>query len=347
MIKYLGSKRLLLPRILETVRAFDEVRTVFDVFSGTSRVGIGLRSAGYEVFANDYNAYAATVGRAYLESGLAHQSEFNELLPELNGVEPVEDWFTEAYGREARYFQPFNAAKIEGIRRRIDEVAPAEPLRSLALTSLMEAADRVDSTAGLQMAYLKRWAARSFNPLELRPLDVPTGPVGRATQSDVFDALPKISADLAYIDPPYNQHSYLGNYHVWETLVRYDLPELYGVAQKRTEVREKKSPFNSKSQFLEAFSRMIREVQAPILVVSFNDEGFLSRETAVELLAERGQVLVLEHGYPRYVGAKIGIHNPAGEKVGTISHVRNREYLFVVAPKIPAALRALEGAQSL
>ncbi|GAB4217439.1 MAG: hypothetical protein OHK0013_44930 [Sandaracinaceae bacterium] len=107
-------------------------------------------------------------------------------------------------------------------------------------------------------------------------------------------------------------------------------PEVYGVACKRIDTRTRRSDFNSRTRFEQAFRDLVRTVRAPRLVVSFNDEGFLAPETARAILAERGPVRVLSHDYKRYVGAQIGIHNPRGEKVGTVSHLRNRELLFVV-----------------
>src|SRR5204862_265345 len=66
---------------------------------------------------------------------------------------------------------------------------------------------------------------------------------GSASCLEAATAAARREADLAYLDPPYNQHSYLGNYHVWESLARWDKPEVYGVAMKRTDVRERRSPF--------------------------------------------------------------------------------------------------------
>ena len=116
-------------------------------------------------------------------------------------------------------------------------------LEAIALTSLVEAADRVDSTVGVQMAYLKQWATRANNPLRLRLPELLDGE-GSASCLDAAEAAGKYEADVAYLDPPYNQHSYLGNYHVWETLVRWDAPEVYGIACKRIDVRERPSAFN-------------------------------------------------------------------------------------------------------
>jgi adenine-specific DNA-methyltransferase len=98
------------------------------------------------------------------------------------------------------------------------------------------------------------------------------------------------------------------------------------------DVRERASVFNSRTRFAAAFEQLIARVAAPILVVSFSDEGFLSREQAEEILSTRGNVRVIERDYKRYVGAQIGIYNPSGKKVGAVSHLRNKEFLFVVTP---------------
>ncbi len=156
---------------------------------------------------------------------------------------------------------------------------------------------------------------------------------GAAHEGDVFQALEHLEADIAYIDPPYNQHSYLGNYHVWETLALWDKPEVYGIACKRVDCRERQSIFNSRPRFAEALRRVIAEVKAPILIVSFNNEGFLKREEIEEMMGTRGEVTVVENDYKRYVGAQIGIYNPQGDKVGEVSHLNNKEYLYVVAPE--------------
>src|SRR5690606_19637908 len=124
------------------------------------------------------------------------------------------------------------------------------------------AADRVDSTAGLQMAYMKRWAPRALKPLELRmPELLPGG--GKATRADAVEIAPEIEADLVYLDPPYNQHSYLGNYHCWESLVLWDKPDTYGVANKRVDVRTRKSAFNSKPGIGPALEAVISSLKAP------------------------------------------------------------------------------------
>ncbi|MBL8737183.1 MAG: DNA adenine methylase, partial [Planctomycetes bacterium] len=68
MIKYLGSKRTILPKLLQVVRAMRSVRTVVDLFAGTSRVGHALKRAGYRVLANDHNAYAHRLAACYVQA---------------------------------------------------------------------------------------------------------------------------------------------------------------------------------------------------------------------------------------------------------------------------------------
>ncbi len=334
MVKYLGSKRLLLPAIVETVRALGDVQSVVDVFSGTSRVGHALKREGFQVLANDHNAYAAALARCYVEADAeAVSAQAAALLAELNELPGEPGYFTATFCERSRYFQPKNGARVDAIRADIARRRLPAALEAVLLVSLMEAADRVDSTTGVQMAYLKQWASRSERDLTLRlPELLPRAAAGagRATQLDALEAVQTTPADLVYLDPPYNQHSYLGNYHIWETLVRWDAPETYGVAQKRVDCRERRSTFNSRREIGASLAAVVRAVQARYLLVSFSNEGFLTREALEALLSERGEVTVVEHDFKRYVGAQIGIHNPAGEKVGTVGHLRNKEYLFLV-----------------
>ncbi|MBL0969355.1 MAG: DNA adenine methylase [Brevundimonas sp.] len=335
MIKYIGSKRALLGHVTAAISAsLPEGGTVCDLFSGSARVGHALKKQGFRVWSNDHNAYAHTLATAYVQADRERWHDRAEaVLAELRTVKPEAGWFTQAYCEDARFFHPDNGAVIDAMRDRIAALSLEPELEAIALVSLMEAADRVDSTAGLQMAYMKSWASRALKPLELRMPDILPGVAGgpcKATHADAVEIAPQIEADLVYLDPPYNQHSYLGNYHCWESLVLWDKPETYGVANKRIDVKTRKSAFNSRPGIAPALEAVIAGLKAPNLVVSFNDEGYLSRDQLVAMLSGRGDVQVIEIQRPRYVGARIGIHNPKGEKVGAVGRLRNVEYLFVV-----------------
>lgn len=330
MIKYLGSKRLLVGHLTEIIGGLPGVESVLDVFSGTARVGHALKAAGYAVVANDHNAYAHTIAQCYVQADRdALEDRATKLLAELQATPPKPGYFTRTFCEQSRFFQPRNGAKVDAIRDRIDTLELDDDLRAVALVSLMEAADRVDSTTGVQMAYLKQWAPRAHKELELRLPDMLPGP-GAARNLDAEAFVAEHDADLAYLDPPYNQHSFLGNYHIWETLIRWDAPEVYGIACKRVDCRERKSPFNSKRKIHDAMVRLLAAVRTRYIVVSFSNEGYIARDDMVELLSVHGDVTTREIAHGRYVGARIGIYNPTGEKVGKVGHLKNLEYVFVV-----------------
>lgn len=330
LIKYLGSKRRLVPWIVETVAGCDGVRRVLDVFSGTARVGQALKAAGLHVHANDHNSYAATLAACYVGADRRKVlAPAERLIAELDALPGKSGWFTETFCVRSRYLQSQNGARVDAIRERIAALSLEPELEAVVLTSLMEAADRVDSTVGLQMAYLKQWAARSYQPLRLRLPAILDG-AGSSSCLDAVEAASRFEGELAYLDPPYNQHSYLGNYHVWESLVRWDKPEVYGVAMKRIDVRERPSAFNRRGLIEGALKAVLEQLRARWLVVSFSDEGYLTLDQVRALLIARGVVREASVDHPRHIGHKIGIFDLAGRRVGEPGRPRNREHLFVV-----------------
>jgi len=346
VIKYIGSKRLLVPLITEITRGLQKKGSVVDLFSGTARVGHALKATGYQVFSNDLNSYAALLARCYVQANREQVAEqAQKLINEMNLLPPEPGYFTKTFCEEARYFMPKNGARVDSIRNWIAHRHFEPELEAVLLTSLMEAADRVDSTTGVQMAYLKKWAPRASKDLELRLpalLAKAKSGNGLSHQFEAQEAARRISGDIGYLDPPYNQHKYVGNYHIWETLVRWDAPECYGIARKRIDCRERKSAFNSRPRIHSAMAGIIENLDVRHLVVSFSNEGFIKQEEMIALLARRGEVFVIERDFKRYVGAKIGIHNPSGKCVGKVSHLSNKEYLFVV-PEHPDLLAQWSG----
>jgi adenine-specific DNA-methyltransferase len=348
VIKYLGSKRALAGAIAAGAAELGAASAA-DLFAGTTRVGQALRTAGIAVLSNDTAAYSEAFGQAYIAAGAGvDRVRIRRLLHRLASLPPVDGYVTETFCRRSRYFMPENGMRIDAARDEIDRLDLDPVERGILLTSLVEAADRVDSTVGVQMAYLKRWAPRARNRLELREPAAVAGPPGRVVQADANALAPQLDGiDLAYLDPPYNQHSYLGNYHVWETLVRWDAPDHYGVACKRVDCRSRKSAYNRRAPALTALADLIERTAAPWLVVSFSDEGFHRPAEVEELLRRRGHVGAVAVPRPRYVGARIGIHDPAGRRVGTVSHLENTEHLFVCGPdrrKIDRALASISRA---
>jgi adenine-specific DNA-methyltransferase len=220
---------------------------------------------------------------------------------------------------------------MDAARDAIDAEYAGSPLFPLLLTSLIEAADRVDSTTGVQMAYVKQWADRSNQPLRLRVPELLDGP-GRAIRGDAAELASTLGPfDLAYLDPPYNQHRYTANYHVWETLVAWDAPAYYGVACKRNELRDTstRSVFNARREMPAALHRVIDLLDAALVVASCSNEGWVDVDELREWCEARGHTEVLGFDSRRYVGAQIGVFSPNGERVGEPTHLHNIEYLVL------------------
>jgi len=336
VIKYLGSKRRLVPVLTRLCEAAD-ARTALDLFTGTTRVAQAFKATGARVTAVDSARYSEVFAQTYVATDArdVDLAELSAVIDDLNARPGAPGYFTETFCEQSRFFQPANGARVDAIRDAIEREHAGTPYHAILLTSLIEAADRVDSTTGVQMAYVKEWAPRSFLPLTLRVPELLAG-TGRAVRGDALDVVSRLSeCDLAYLDPPYNQHRYFTNYHVWETLVAWDAPEHYGVACKRVDARDDttKSVFNQRRLMPDALRRVIESVCARVVVVSYNDESWVSADELRDMCSVHGDVEVLSFDSRRYVGAQIGIHNPRGERVGTVSHVRNREFVVVAGAR--------------
>ncbi|HXW32176.1 MAG TPA: DNA adenine methylase [Acidimicrobiales bacterium] len=348
MIKYLGSKRRLVPELTSLFQA-SGARTALDLFTGTTRVAQAFKRAGAQVTAVDCTRFAAVFAACYVatDADTVDGRALDGAVAALNAEPPRPGYVTETFSRRSRFFQPHNAARIDAVRDAIARDFAGTELEPVLLTSLIEAADRVDSTTGVQMAYVKKWAPRSYRHLELQVPPLLSGP-GRSVRGDACVLAGSLGEfDFAYLDPPYNQHRYEANYHVWETVVAWDAPEAYGVACKRAEIRAgERSPFNSRRTMPAALAKVVSEVRAGTVVLSYNDESFLTLDELIDICAVRGYVEVLSYPSARYVGARIGIHNPAGQRVGTVGRLHNLEYVLVAGDRadVRRAVRPLRSA---
>ena len=336
MIKYIGSKRRLVP-VLSELFARSGARTALDLFTGTTRIAQAFKSGGADVTAVDSARYSHVFARTWIETDASavDRRELQAAIDELDSLRGAPGYFTETFCVRSRFFQPHNGERVDAIREAIARDHAGTPLEPILLSSLMLAADRVDSTTGVQMAYVKEWAPRSYKPLRLEVPHLLSGS-GRALLGDAAQLAGEIGhVAVAYLDPPYNQHRYFTNYHVWETLVAWDRPQHYGVACKRLDARDEstKSVFNSKRDMPGALRRMLAAIDADVVIVSYNDESWVTLDELRDMCATRGDVVALAFDSRRYVGALIGIHNPAGEKVGTVSHTRNQEYVVIAGDR--------------
>ena len=306
-VKYAGSKLKLLPHILQLAKKTD-AKTVLDGFAGTTRVSQAFAKTGYRVLCNDIAAWSEVFGVCYLLNR-KRKADYIELIEHLNTLLPREGWFTAHYGGNPtaaqadglkKPWQIHNTRKLDAIREEIDRLTLTRVERAVALTSLILALDRVDSTLGHFASYLKEWSPRSFNELTL---EVPnlfcTDEQHEVSRRDIFELVNDRTVDLAYYDPPYGSNNekmppsrvrYASYYHLWSTVCLNDAPELFGKALRRKDtsdtlassVFEEFRRNNRTGRFMavEAIERLIRNTRARWIILSYSSAG---RATAGEL----------------------------------------------------------------
>lgn len=352
-IKYAGSKLKLLPSILELVKRTG-AKTVLDGFAGSTRVSQAFARSGYRVFANDINVWSKVFATCYLMSKVPPIA-YNELIRHLNSVEPVEGWFTENYGSlrdtptatTKRPWQRHNTMKVDGIRDEIDRLNLAEVERCIALTSLILAMDKVDSTMGHFVSYLRDWSPRSYNDMVLQvPKLVQSNGPHSVFNEDIFE-LADSPVDLAYFDPPYGSNNekmppsrvrYASYYHVWTTVCLNDKPTLFGKASRRTDTSDvlsasvfeefRKNEQTGRFIAVEAIQRLLTSVTAPWIILSYSSGGRATAEDLNEAISHAGEIVELvEVDYKKNVMAGMKWTN---DWVRNIDEP-NREFLFLIA----------------
>ncbi len=351
-IKYAGSKLKLLPHILQLAQSVNP-QTVFDGFSGTTRVSQALAQSGYRVIANDIAVWSKVFAECYLLSPFSRE-HYQPLIDHLNTLTGKHGWFTEHYGGDPnngdgrkKPWQRHNTLKLDAIREEIEHLKLERHEKAVALTSLIHAMDEVDSTIGHYASYLSDWSPRSFREMKLSvPKLTPKTSNHEVHQSNIFDIVSSIDADLAYYDPPYGSSNdkmppsrvrYAAYYHLWTTICLFDNPALFGKANRRADTSDALSASvfeefrrNDSGRFIvvEAIERLLRETKAKHIILSYSSGG---RATAAELndvINSAGKLIeVVEVDYKRNVmGGMRWTHEWVRE-----AEESNREFLFLIA----------------
>ena len=355
-IKYAGSKLKLIPQILQLVKKVD-AKTILDGFSGTTRVSQAFAKFGYNVICNDIAPWSEVLGTCYLLNTKPRDT-YQPLIDHLNGIPPIDGWFTEHYGGHAndgcaiqedglkKPWQLHNTRKLDAIRQEIENLKLDSVDKAVALTSLILAMDRVDSTLGHFSAYLKDWAPRAYKELILKVPEVFMSEGNHQVyQTDIFKLVSQVSVDLAYFDPPYGSNNekmppsrvrYAAYYHLWKSVVLFDKPELFGKAKRRKDSSDQlaASVFeefrcNPEGRFIavEAIEKLIKMTQARWILLSYSSGGRATAEELNDVMLKNGKILaVVEMNYKRNVmaGMKWTLEwANAAEKP-------NREFLFLL-----------------
>jgi adenine-specific DNA-methyltransferase len=344
-IKYAGSKLKLLPHILRLAEKV-QPQTVFDGFSGTTRVSQAFAQAGYRVIANDVAVWSRVFGECYLLS--PHPREhYQGLIDHLNAVPGRDGWFTEHYGKSdglKKPWQQHNTLKLDAIRAEIERLNDDE--KPVALTSLILAMDEVDSTLGHYASYLSNWSPRSHREMKLRlPKIIPKTREHVVRQSDVFQIVAKTDADLAYYDPPYGSNNdkmppsrvrYASYYHLWTSICLFDNPPLFGKAKRRADTSDTLSASvfedfrrNDTGRFVavEAIERLLQQTNTKHIILSYSSGGRATADELNDAIRRAGKLLeVVPVDYKRNV---MGGMRWTNEWVRDADET-NREFLFLI-----------------
>ena len=355
-IKYVGSKLKVIPHILRLARKVG-AHTVLDGFSGTTRVSQAFAKLGYNVVCNDISVWSEVFGMCYLNNKKKRE-HYQPIVEHLNSLPPVDGWFTEHYGGQPNQgcaiqrdglkkpWQIHNTRKLDAIRQEIEALNLDYVDKSVVLTSLIMALDRVDSSLGHFASYLRNWSPRSYQKLSLKVPEVFASQGEHQThKSDIFDLITNVSVDLAYYDPPYGSNNekmppsrvrYEAYYHLWKSVCLFDNPKLFGKANRRQDTSDKvaTSTFeefrrNSEGKFIavEAINKLINSTQARWIILSYSSGGRATSAELDEILRNNGNLLeVVAIEYKKNVMAGMKwTHEWVRE-----SDKPNREFLFLL-----------------
>ena len=319
-MRYIGGKTLLLDYIIRAIKENGEnIKSVIDIFSGSGAVGNAFKASGYSVLSNDFLYFSYVLARGTVginKEPLFNNFDFN-VLDYLNNLTLdktgfkleqcfVYNNYSPNENCDRMYFQNNNAIKIDVIRLQIEqwqkEGLLAEDEYYYLLAALVNAVPYVANITGVFGAYLKFWDKRTYNELRLeRPgIAIAEGKFV-CSNKDYMEVLP-LEYDLLYADPPYNSREYLPNYHVLETIARYDYPVLNGVTGLRN-YDSQKSAFCKKNTVYNAFETLIRDCKSRHILISYNNEGLISTKelsALCEYYATDNSFKLIEIDYRRY-----------------------------------------------
>jgi len=349
-IKYTGSKNKIIPYILKLAYKLKS-KTLFDGFSGTTRVSQAFAKLGYKVIVNDSAIWPKIFAECYLLNKKSKEY-YQEIIVHLNKLPGKYGWFSEHYGGDPKKkgskqpWQIHNTMKLDVIREEIDKIAKNEIEKSVLLTSLILALDKVDNTVGHYVSYLKDWAPRSYNTIQLKvPKFIISNQNHEVYQEDIFKLISKIKTDLTYYDPPYGSCNnkmpssrvrYQAYYHIWTTIIKNDKPKLFGTVNRRTDTSDKisYSPFedfrkDKNGRFIasKAIENLIKKTNSNYIIFSYSSGGRVSFEELVSIFSINSKILeIQEIDYKKNVMSSMRWTNKwIKKKEGSY-----KEYLFLL-----------------
>lgn len=329
-MRFIGNKENLVEKIYYTLQAKNVVgSSFFDFFAGTSNVGKFFKKAGYQVFSSDLLYFSYVLQRAYIvnneqvsfekllsvlptKNTSLFSSPLEKVIDYLNSLPTLEGFIYQNYTPKGTknlpqprmYFSDENGKIIDAIRTKIEEWKQENILNEneyfILLACLIETVPFYANISGVYAAFQKTWDARAKKRLVLRPIEIITShKENKSYNQDSITLLQEVKADVFYLDPPYNQRQYAPNYHLLETIARYDSPEIKGVAGLRN-YDNQKSKFCNAETALQELYKIAKNAHFQYLVLSYNNEGIMPSSKILATLEQFGAVELVEFDYLRF-----------------------------------------------
>ncbi|MHB1664615.1 MAG: Dam family site-specific DNA-(adenine-N6)-methyltransferase [bacterium] len=322
--RYIGNKSKLANWIIETILTQTEnCHSFFDVFAGTANVSKRAFGHFHKVVVNDILYSNNIIYRAFFEVGIYNRKKIEDLIAQYNTLNPNElrkNYFSENFGDK---FFDYNNAKIIGyIREDIENRKQnlTEKEYCILLATLIYNIDKIANTVGHFDAYIKK--PFQCQKLQLRLIETTDFNGIEIHKENANSLARKITADVAYIDPPYNSRQYSRFYHIYENLVKWEKPQLFGVALKpQPENMSAYCTVNAKN----ALNELIDNLNVKYIAVSYNNtyisksnssKNKIKLEEIEEILKKKGETTVFEHSHNFFNTGKTEFNN-------------HKEFLFI------------------
>ena len=308
-MNYIGSKYSLLDFLINTISKITGYTNnspfVFaDLFAGTGVVGSEYKKMGCQVIANDIQYYSYVLNKHYIENNNDIDFSWLEYFNNLPGIEGfIYRNYCAGSGSGRNYFTDSNGMRCDAIRCELEKLLTGKIINKetyfFYLASLINSIDKYANTASVYGAFLKHVKKSAQKDFKLEPLPIIRGIKGKVYNQDINELIRTVSGDVLYLDPPYNARQYCSNYHVLETIARYDNPVLKGVTGLR-DSSDQKSDYCSSRTVSVVFEDLIAHADFRFIFLSYNNEGLMSFDTIEKIMSKYGQYQRFTKVYRRF-----------------------------------------------
>lgn len=310
-MNYIGSKFSLLEEIEEVFKIETEgmnVETVVDIFAGTSAVGRHFKKLGYRVIGNDLQEYSYVLGKHYIENSSNEELDYEyfNILNELEGVEGfIYNNYAAGSGSGRLYYSDYNAKKVDAARIRVEDDLKKGLISQsnyyFYLASIIESIDKRANTASVYGAFLKQLKNSAQKKVVFEPCEVIESNKNNIMMlGDANEIIKEIAGDVLYLDPPYNSRQYSANYHMLETIAKYDNPNIHGKTGLRSNEEHLKSEYSRKREASGALEELIKHADFKLIILSYNNEGIIPLDEIETMMKEHGTYKQYKKEYRKF-----------------------------------------------